>query len=185
MDNMTELKLLGLSEVMGVEDVILLSLVDKAKQRQLIVTCDRSLRKSFLMFMQHKPEANTLLPKVMANIFSAEGLDDLSIVIKGVHDGEYETEIIDAQSNKFPIRCSDALLLSLASDKPIFATSEVMMGNSMPYQEGAAKIGLPLTVLSEDMLQLSLEKAIQDENYEMASNLRDELKKRHSKGEQV
>ena len=37
---------------------------------------------------------------------------------------------------------------------------------------------LPLNALNENMLELSLDKAIEGENYELASLLRDEIKRR-------
>ena len=40
------------------------------------------------------------------------------------------------------------------------------------------KIALPVNALSVEMLHHALEKAIEDENYELASMLRDEMKKR-------
>lgn len=181
---MEKLKVMGVSEVMGVKDVILLSLVEETKKRQLIVPCDHSLRKLFLMFIQHKAEADTLLPSVLSRVLASNDVN-YTITIKNVVDGEFLTEILDGNGRPFSIRCSDAILLSMASNQPIYVPSTVMALHSMPFEEGAVKIGLPLTVLSEDMLKMSLEKAIQDENYEMASNLRDELKKRHSKNEQL
>ena len=44
------------------------------------------------------------------------------------------------------------------------------------------KIALPVNALSVEMLRQALDKAIEDENYELASMLRDELKHRKKEG---
>ena len=48
----------------------------------------------------------------------------------------------------------------------------------MPHQDDAVGVSIPVNVLSAEMLQKALEKAIADEDYEKASQLRDELNKR-------
>ena len=67
---------------------------------------------------------------------------------------------------------------------PIYATREVMQSQSAPYVKNAVRVPLPINVLSDKMIEEALEKAIQSEDYEMASSLRDELKKRHSDHQQ-
>lgn len=181
-----KLKLLGISEILGVDDVALLGLVDEAQERQLIVTCDKAMRNQIQMYMMNKPEVVTLYPKVMANILRSLGYQQLIVLISGIQDGEYSAEIIDELNGKhYPIRCSDGVLFSLVCKKPLFATSSLMQAQSVPFKFGETRVGLPLSVLSENMLKLSMEKAIETENYEMASNLRDELNKRHAKKEQM
>ena len=40
-------------------------------------------------------------------------------------------------------------------------------------------MALPVNTITDDMLKSALEKAIQEENYELASHLRDEMKRRN------
>lgn len=179
---MIKLKLTAISEIMGVEDVVLLNLVDEGMERQLFVTCERSMSRELQMYMMNKKETTKLFPSVMADILRSQDYQQLMVVITDVIEGEYQVEVVDTLHDKhFPIRCSDGVLLSLVCDVPIYATRHLMRMQSVPFKPGATKVGLPLTVLSDDMLKMSLEKAIETENYEMASNLRDELNKRHPK----
>ncbi len=182
MKDHVRLKLLGISEIVGIEDISLLGLVDELNSRQLVVTCDKNMRKEIQMYMMKKPETAKRYPKVLCDVLKFYGYHQLEILISSIKDGEYGTEIVDPVTDKhFPIRCSDGILLSIAGDIPLYATSQLMLSQSVPFKLGESRIGLPLTVLSETMLQMSLKKAIETENYEMASNLRDELNKRHSK----
>ena len=168
-----KLKLFGISEIVGVDDVALLGLLDERQERQLIVTCDVEMK---------KPETAKLYPQVMANILHSHPFSELEVRINDVENGEYKTEIYDSVSDEhYPIRCSDGILFSIVSDVPIYATMDLMLRQSVPFKMGESRVGLPLSVLSEELLKTSLEKAIETENYEMASNLRDELNKRHTK----
>ena len=175
------LKLLGISEIMGIDDVVLLGLVDERQQRQLVVTCDQTMRKEIQMYMMDKPNLSKCYPKVMADLLRLQGCQQLEVVIYGVKDGEFLTEVVDRVTDRhFPIRCSDGVLFSIVCNVPLYATLSLMLSQSVPFSQGETRIGLPLTVLSEDMLKMSLKKAIETENYEMASNLRDELNKRYA-----
>lgn len=177
-----KLKLFGISEIVGIEDVALLSLLDERQERQLIVTCDIEMRKSLQMHMMKKPETSKLFPRVMANILQRHPFSELEVRINNVRDGEYITEIYDSVSDEhYPIRCSDGILFSIVADVPIYAPMRLMLRQSVPFKMGEQRVGLPLSVLSEKLLKTSLERAIETENYEMASNLRDELNKRHTK----
>lgn len=177
-----KLKLFGISEIVGVDDVALLGLLDERQERQLIVTCDVEMRKIIQMHMMKKPETAKLYPQVMANILHGHPFSELEVRINDVESGEYKTEIYDSVSDEhYPIRCSDGILFSIVSDVPIYATMDLMLRQSVPFKMGESRVGLPLSVLSEELLKTSLEKAIETENYEMASNLRDELNKRHTK----
>lgn len=177
-----KLKLFGISEIVGVDDVALLGLLDERQERQLIVTCDVEMRKIIQMHMMKKPETAKLYPQVMANILHSHPFSELEVRINDVENGEYKTEIYDSVSDEhYPIRCSDGILFSIVSDVPIYVTMDLMLRQSVPFKMGESRVGLPLSVLSEELLKTSLEKAIETENYEMASNLRDELNKRHTK----
>ena len=49
---------------------------------------------------------------------------------------------------------------------------------SVKYVREASGVSIPVNTISDDMLQKALDKAIADENYELASHLRDEMKRR-------
>ena len=59
-----------------------------------------------------------------------------------------------------------------------------MLHQTVPYNGGSRDIPLPVNTIDDAMLQQALDKAIKDENYELASNLRDEMLRRKRKDEQ-
>ena len=53
------------------------------------------------------------------------------------------------------------------------------MRQSVPFEEDPHKLTVPVNAISTDMLKKALDKAIDEENYELASHLRDELLSRN------
>lgn len=170
----------SVSEILGIDDVALVSLVNSAETRQLVVACDLEMRDLIMKYMADKPETQKLFPSVVSDILGTRDKSSLEVRIFGLKDGVYQTEIYDQLTQRsFPIRCSDGIFFAIVCKLHIYASAEVMRCHSIPYETFATKVGLPLTVLSDKLLKDSLQKAIETENYEMASNLRDELNKRH------
>lgn len=178
MDSLLLIK--SVSEIFGIKDVALVSLVNATETRQIVVSCELEMRDLIMKYMTDRPETQMLFPSVVNDILATRDKSSLEVRINGVKDGVYQTEIYDRLTQKsFPIRCSDGIFMSVACKLHIYASAEVMRLHSIPYVTGATKVGLPLSVLSEKLLKNSLQMAIETENYEMASNLRDELNKRH------
>lgn len=180
-----KLKFIGISEVIGIDDVSLLTLVDEEEHRQLIVTCDKAMSKQIKLRMMAKPELKTLYPEAVDALLQDYGIRQLEVDIVGHNEGTYVTQITDSSTGvSYPVRCSDGILFSLVHGCPLYATAQLMMKQSVSYQPGSPKVALPINVISDEMLKMSLDKAIEIENYEMASNLRDELKRRHHDDDQ-
>lgn len=178
MDSLLLIK--SVSEILGIKDVALVSLVNATETRQIVVSCELEMRDLIMKYMTDRPETQMLFPSVVNDILATRDKSSLEVRINGVIDGVYQTEIYDRLTQKsFPIRCSDGIFMSVACKLHIYASAKVMRLHSIPYVTGATKVGLPLSVLSEKLLKNSLQMAIETENYEMASNLRDELNKRH------
>lgn len=178
MDSLLLIK--SVSEILGIKDVALVSLVNATETRQIVVSCELEMRDLIMKYMTDRPETLMLFPSVVNDILATRDKSSLEVRINGVKDGVYQTEIYDRLTQKsFPIRCSDGIFMSVACKLHIYASAEVMRLHSIAYVTGATKVGLPLSVLSEKLLKNSLQMAIETENYEMASNLRDELNKRH------
>ena len=83
------------------------------------------------------------------------------------------------------IRASDAVLLFIVADIPFYIESVPMKRQSVLYKENSRGVSLPVNTISDEMLQSALDKAIADENYELASHLRDEKKRRNKKSEKT
>ena len=60
---------------------------------------------------------------------------------------------------------------------------KLFIRQSVPYESGKSKVALPLNALTLEMLEKALRKAIKEENYELASSIRDELNRRKNSEE--
>ena len=76
------------------------------------------------------------------------------------------------------MRASDAILLHVISHIPLFASLQLMKRQAVPVMPGTAAMAIPYNALTDKMLEDALKKAIELERYEMASTIRDELKRR-------
>ena len=97
-------------------------------------------------------------------------------------NGQYVTIIQDiSNGDTFRVKASQAILLSIISGIPIYTTKELMQKQSNVFLGRGEKLSLPINVVTNSMLEESLKKAIEEENYEIASRLSEELKKRKNK----
>ena len=76
------------------------------------------------------------------------------------------------------VRMSDAVLLSIISDIPLYAENNLLKVQSVPYDENVKGVAIPINTMDMERLKLALDKAIAEENYELASHLRDEIERR-------
>ena len=89
----------------------------------------------------------------------------------------YNTETLEPVS----IRACDAVLMSHIGHVPLFIEERLMEKQSVPYYKKSTGIAMPLNALSHSLLKEALDKAVEDENYELASHLRDEMLRRKLK----
>ncbi len=166
----------GVSEIVGSENLGLLILTDESQMRQVSIVCDRAM--ALLVELRAKRVAitATMLPEVLYRLLRNNTELSLEMVITGITDGQYTTFLYDtdAASEISFIRASDAVLLSMISDIPLYMETSLFMRQSVPYSVSSKGVSLPVNSLSDEMLQSALDKAINEENYELASYLRDE-----------
>lgn len=169
----------GVSEIVGTESLGLLILTDEAMSRQITVVCDKAMAVQIELRVKHVPITGIMLPEVMCHVLGTDKDERFEMVIEDIVDGQYRTMLYDKYSlEPLLIRTSDAVLLSIVGDIPVYIDSLLMRRQSVPYNKYARGISLPVNTISDEMLQTALDKAIADENYELASHLRDEMRRR-------
>ena len=103
-------------------------------------------------------------------------------IIDDIIDGQYRVllyNIITLQPIK--LRASDAVLLSIIGNIPIYIESSLMARQGTPFSKNATGASLPINILDDKMIEDALAKAIKDENYELASRISEEIKRRKDK----
>lgn len=169
----------SVNEIIGNDDVGILLLVNEDGTRQLSMVCDKHMVYQFRLRLSKAEIVDKLLPEVLWQVI-VRSLDmQFQVVINDLVDGQYKTllympDILQA----IPIRASDAILLAHFADIPIFIEEGLLLRQSVPYKEESVAVSVPVNVITTDMLKKALDKAISEENYEQASQLRDELQRR-------
>lgn len=181
---MEELKLtvLGVSEIVGSLGMALLMLTDEKRERVMTVICDSVTGRDIAMRLAGAPMLSRRLPETLCAMVPYLNSDNYQVRVHDVYDGEYKCTLQHRYDlSQTPIRMSDGVLLALVAGLDIMIGRQLYLHQSITYDKESHSMAIPINVLSEKMLEEAMEKAIDDENYEMASVLRDELKKRKSK----
>ena len=120
-----------------------------------------------------------MLPEILWQTIKTIGNFHFEIIVKNIVDGQYKVFLknVDTQ-DEICMRASDAVLLSYISDVPIYIDAQLMSQQSVLYNKEAKGLSLPVNSLTDEMIMSALDKAIHNENYELASSLRDEIKRR-------
>ena len=107
-------------------------------------------------------------------------------VIYDVNDGVFNSYIYctrpDGSTFKVDSRPTDALSLSLKMGFPIFVTDEILEKEKIRIvTSDGSGFSMPINSVGTDMLQMDLEAAVNNEDYERAAMLRDEISRRKGK----
>ena len=169
-------------DVLGIlngEGVALMTLTDEEESRQISIICDRDITYQSELRIRKMRDTSVFMPEALCAFVRQKGGSPMEIFIHGIADGQYKVVLTSQDiEHPVPIRASDAVLLSISTDVPIYMDARLMMRQSVPYHAGEAGVPLPVNILSHDMLQKALNQAVEEENYELASHLRDEMNKR-------
>lgn len=166
----------NLQQIVGGEDLSVILLTDEARQRALSVVCDADMTRQLVLRLRGKRDViRTMLPEVLLQLLPS----DYEMMIVGVFDGQYQVMLVDtATGNSLRIRMSDAILLSIISKIPLYIESRLMRRQSVAFDENATGVAIPINSMETDRLRIALKNAVEEENYELASQLRDEIKRR-------
>lgn len=125
------------------------------------------------------------------NALSAFGIEIKEIVINNLQDGIFFSQLIcekEGEVIKIDSRTSDALALAVRFNCPIFTFEFIMESAGVVLDESEEESHKPVpkkdkpqkafSSYSTEELHKMLEKMLEEENYEKAANIRDELNKR-------
>lgn len=179
---MSKIKLLyyGISEVASGNGMAILQLSDESYSRMISLVCDNIMKYQIILRFKTDKLPNKLLPEVLLNILGDNvEIDRFMIDVTGVTDGEYIAMINDTLTNNvYPIRFSDAVLLSIICNISIFMDEKLFEQQSVPFTSSSSSLAIPINVLDTERLKQELQKAVAVENYELASQIKNELNRR-------
>ena len=122
---------------------------------------------------------------LMVNVIREGGLKLLKGVITAVKDGIYFAQLYirraDGTIYQLDARSSDVISLSLRDGFPLYVMDEVLEKEQLYYYSPEDSMySIPFNMVNTKILKRELEIAVEREDYERASELRDEIRRREA-----
>ena len=183
MENLIELKIHDMSSTLYPADAYALVLEEVDGGRKLpIIIGHQEAQAIKVMMLKYQPP-RPLTHDLFRTLTLQLGATLKQIVIYKAKDGVFYSYLYfdkEGEEIKIDARTSDAVALALRYKCPMYTTKDIMDIEHL-HDMGEGKFSVPITSVSMQMLEEALQSAIDKEQYELASQLRDEIRKRKEK----
>lgn len=176
----TRLYFKSVSEIVGGGGIGVITLTDADERRAITIVCDSAMKYQIGLRSTQWRQRSKLLPEVLVDMLAnLADISNFEMNIYAIVEGEYKVTLFDtAGLHMSQIRLSDAVLLTRISDIPLFIDDELLSRQGAPYDGQTNRMAIPINTLPTDKLREELQKAIDSEDYRLASVLNDEISKR-------
>lgn len=170
----------SIGEIVGSEELAVVTLTDTGEQRAINFVCDPLMKNQLQMHTLHDGKCYNHLPEVLLSMLNDYvKASRLEMMIYDIKDGQYQVTLMNVDSFSIrKIRMGDAVLLTMISDVPLYIDAALMEHQSIPFQEANTRVSIPINTLDVDKLKEALDKAVDEENYRLASVIKEELSRR-------
>ncbi len=171
-----QVQIVGLNEVKSSEEVYWLLFKEVNGERHAPILIGKTEAQAILVSLQNVKIPVKLTHQLFAEVTRNFGVKLSEIVICDTEDKLFSANLTwknDAESFVTTARASDGVALALCYGRPIYMETKIFD----KLEDIVAKnVILKTEITSEEDLQKELTQAIADENYELAAQLRDQLK---------
>ena len=168
----------GSFEIPNVEEACIVTLTDTQEIRALSIVTDKAMANDIKFYQLDKDTKFPHLIDVLARMIREQGAQAYHIFFE---DGTVspKAKLVNATSgSEYSLPQDEAVLLAVASGLEIFTNMEVLETFSTPFSKDVMSVALPIWGMPVPLLIKALKKAVEEENYEGASLIRDEMKRR-------
>ena len=191
-----KLSILGISFSQVQAGAYALIFAEEKGIRRLPIVIGTPEAQSIAIVMEGITPPRPLSHDLMCSIWKELGIELIEVLIHKFEDGAFFSELLLRQNGleyRIDSRTSDAVALAIRTNSPIYTTEEIMQNMAIvfdeqapsptaePLKEEADKQEEELTDLRLDALKVRLSEAVNEENYELATRLRDEINRRENK----
>lgn len=187
-----ELNIVGLSYSQAQSNSYALVLGETQGKRRLPIVIGHYEAQAIALELEKMKPSRPLTHDLFYNFAKTFGINIVEVQITRFHEGIfYATLLCDngVALQEIDSRTSDAVALSIRFHCPIFTTEEIMAQAGIVFEEeepssetsddtGGEEISSSLKGLGLAELEAELLQAVDDEDYERASMIRDEIRKR-------
>ena len=175
-----ELKIHEMSSTLYPADAYALVLEEVDGGRKLPIIIGHMEAQAIKVMMVKYLPPRPLTHDLFLTITRQFGIELKKILIYKAKDGVFYSYLYydkDGEEYKIDSRTSDAIALALRYKCPMYTTEDIMETEHL-HDLGEGKFSVPITSVSVELLEDALQKAIDKEDYETASQIRDEIRKR-------
>lgn len=171
-----------------------MALTEIAGARSLAIVIGPAEAHSIVIVMEKMPITRPLTHDLFVSLAENFEIHVEEVFIYQMIDGIFYARIVVTGNGKtveVDSRTSDAVAIAIRFGAPIFCAKEVMdeVGRDMRALTEGEELDFDLDISEEDLeeeltpeeIQTKLDEALMNEDYELASKLRDELEKRNRK----
>ena len=138
------LRLENMQQVKGGDGIAVILLTDMQRMNAITVVCDEQMMQQILMRMQNPRICATMLPEALFSLLPSK----YEMMVFGLYQGQYQVVLMDEKGESARLRMSDAVLLMLISDIPLYIEEKLMQRQCTPYDETAPGIAIPINTTS-------------------------------------
>lgn len=178
-----ELKVQDVSQGTMTGNPYLVILKETGGCRKLSVMVGAMEAQAILVAMRGVMLPRPLLHDVMTYALESYDIELKEVFIFKVEDGVYYSTLVleqDGNTQRIEARTSDAIAMALRLKAPIYTHASLIEREHI-YDDGNGSISIPISSVSLNVLHEALKRAIREENYELAAQLRDEIARRTEK----
>ena len=175
-----ELKIHDMSTTLHPADAYALVLEEKEGGRKLPIIIGHLEAQAIKVMMVKYQPPRPLTHDLFKDLTGQLGVTMTKMLIYKAKGGVFYSYLYfdkDGEELKIDARTSDAVALALRYRCPMYATEDVIISEHL-HDLGEGKFSVPITSVSLQMLEEALALAIEKEDYEQASHLRDEIRRR-------
>lgn len=185
-DNYIELKVEGLTRGRELKDAYILILRERESERIFPVLIDEE---GFYMIMQAMRNKDYTCSHLMVKLASRVGMTPIGIRLmqpangktQALIDFELVNEIVSITT---PI--AEAVVTALETRSSLWVQRTTFERQTrMNKNGGSQNMALPITAMSDKLISDALQAAVKEDNFELATILRDELNKRKDKESEI
>lgn len=175
-----ELKIHDMSTTLHPADAYALVLEEKEGGRKLPIIIGHLEAQAIKVMMVKYQPPRPLTHDLFKDLTGQLGVTMTKMLIYKAKGGVFYSYLYfdkDGEELKIDARTSDAVALALRYRCPMYATEDVIISEHL-HDLGEGKFSVPITSVSLQMLEEALALAVEKEDYEQASHLRDEIRRR-------
>lgn len=197
MSKKVKLSILGISFSQIQAGAYALIFAEESGFRRLPIVIGTPEAQSIALVMEGITPPRPLTHDLICSMWKELGIELIEVLIYKFDNGAFFAELLLQQNGKeyrIDSRTSDAVALAIRTNSPIYTTEEIMQKLAIVFDEQSAESSQEqfqheeaeqteedLSNLRLNTLKHRLREAVDEENYELATRLRDEIKRRENK----